>query len=518
MKGKTIFWLALILAIAIFFRLWKLNEIPPGLYPDVAINGNEAFFSLKNKDFKVFYSENYGREGLMIWLIALSFKIFGVSIFSIRIVAASIGILTVFGLFLLSKELLKDEKISLLASFFLAVSFWHTNFSRIGFRAILLPFVLVFSFYFLFKSFRKKTILNSILAGIFFGFGFYTYTSFRMAVLILPFIFIHFWFIFKRENNQKKFLFIAFSFLISTFFVALPIGIYFLKNPQDFISRATPITIFNAENPLKEFFKSLILHFLMFNFYGDPNWRHNFSGKPMLFWPVGILFLLGLIFSIKELINFRKQKNSSLVISHLSLVIWFFIMLLPGILTREGIPHSLRVVGVIPVVFIFAGLGGMKVYQFFEKNVKNKKLLLFASFIFLFAAFLFDFNKYFFVWAKREEVKSEFTSEYLEMGNYLNSLPENFEKYVIVNRSGVPVSWANGIPMPAQSIMFLEISKYGEIKSNYLLPENLEKIKIEKKGVVLPIIFDQKIFDYLKEKFPQGQIKKINNFFAYEIR
>jgi len=71
-KLLNFLYLSIILILAIFFRLWKLNEIPPGLYPDVAINGNEAFFSLKNKDFKVFYPENYGREGLMIWLIALS--------------------------------------------------------------------------------------------------------------------------------------------------------------------------------------------------------------------------------------------------------------------------------------------------------------------------------------------------------------------------------------------------------------------------------------------------------------
>ena len=73
---KSILFLIIILLIAFFFRFYKLSLIPPGLYPDVAINGNEAFFSLKNKDFKVFYPENYGREGLMMWLIALSFKIF----------------------------------------------------------------------------------------------------------------------------------------------------------------------------------------------------------------------------------------------------------------------------------------------------------------------------------------------------------------------------------------------------------------------------------------------------------
>lgn len=140
MKKKEIILLILILFIAAFFRLWQLNSIPPGLYPDVAINGNDALDSLKTGNFKVFYPENNGREGLMMWLIALSFSVFGVSIWSIKITAAIVGIFTVLGLYLFTKELFNSQIVkqsnsqfvALLSSFFLAISFWHTNFSRIG--------------------------------------------------------------------------------------------------------------------------------------------------------------------------------------------------------------------------------------------------------------------------------------------------------------------------------------------------------------------------------------------------
>jgi len=101
MKGRLILILLIILIIAAFFRLWQLDKIPPGLYPDEAINGNEAI----SNPGKVFYPENNGREGLFINLIALSFSIFGVSIWALKIVPAIIGILTVFGLYLLTKEL-----------------------------------------------------------------------------------------------------------------------------------------------------------------------------------------------------------------------------------------------------------------------------------------------------------------------------------------------------------------------------------------------------------------------------
>ncbi|KPJ56913.1 hypothetical protein AMJ49_03275 [Parcubacteria bacterium DG_74_2] len=521
MKNKNLIFLLIVLSIAAFFRLWQLDEIPPGLYPDVAINGNEALESLKTGNFKLFYSENNGREGLFIWLIALSFLIFGVNVWSIKIVAAVIGILTVFGLYLLTKDLFEktiDNKrkatdIALLSSFFLAISFWHVNFSRIGFRAILLPFVLVFFFYFLFKGFKKRGILNFIIAGIFFGLGFYTYTSFRMAVLILPFILIPYWFIYKKENSQKKFLFLVSCFLFLVFVIALPIGIYFLKNPQDFISRAAPISVFKASQPLEALLKSLISHLAMFNFYGDQNLRHNFFGSPMIFWPIGILFLIGIFLSLKELIYSIKSKNLSLLTCHLFLISWFFIMLLPGILTYEGIPHSLRVIGVIPAVFIFAALGT----DFLIKKIKINWFLITLLGVFFFSLVFAEYYRYFILWGKNPEVKGAFTKIFADIGYYLNSLPQDFQKYVIVNESGVPVPWPDGIPMPAQTIMFVENTKYGFLQSVYLLPKEINKIKIEKRGIILPMADDENTFKEIREKFPQGEIKKIDNFSAYEI-
>jgi len=98
-QKKALFFLLAILAVATFFRFWDLTAVPPGLYPDVAINGNDALAALKSGDFKLFYPENNGREGLFINLVAFSFWLFGPTIFAIKIVPAIFGTLTVLGLF-----------------------------------------------------------------------------------------------------------------------------------------------------------------------------------------------------------------------------------------------------------------------------------------------------------------------------------------------------------------------------------------------------------------------------------
>lgn len=525
MVRKSFIFLLIIIAIAAFFRLWQLDKIPPGLYPDVAMNGNNALETLRTGDFKVFYADNNGREGIIMWLDVLSFSIFGISVWSMKIVAAIFGILTVFGLYLLTKELFKlsfnqsnaPTILALLSSFFLATSFWHTIFSRLGFRAILLPFILVFSFYFLFRGFRTKSFWSIIFGGIFFGLGFYTYTSFRMAVLAL-FITLTCWlFIYLKERQFKKFLLFTFCFLFFIFVVALPLGIYFLHNPQDFISRATGVSIFAQENPIKAFFVSLAAHLGMFNFYGDGNWRHNYPASPMLFWPVGILFLIGIIISIKDFFVSLKNKNWPLFTTCGFLLSWFFALLLPGVLTYEGIPHALRVIGVIPVVYIFTALGGYWTYNWFSQKIKSKRLLLVACYLLLICIAFNQFYKYFFLWGENPNVKGAFTEKFAEIGYYLNSLPFQTQKYVIVNEPGTPVPIPDGLPMPAQTPIFIESMKYGQPDSIYILPGNLSSIKIYKNTVIVPMKDDENMFNELKQKFPQGIIKKVNGFSVYEI-
>ena len=51
----------------------------------------------------------------------------------------------------------------------------------------------------------------------------------------------------------------------------------------------------------------------------------------------------------------------------------------------------------------------------------------------------------------RREIQQSIQN-YVEIGNYLNSLPKETPKYVIVNAAGVDV---RGIPMPIQTVMFI---------------------------------------------------------------
>src|SRR3989344_2361503 len=194
---KNYFWLVLVIVIlAGFFRLYKIDSIPPGLYPDEAMNGSNALQALETDNFKAFYPENNGREGMFINLQAISVSVFGNHAWALRIVSAFAGILTVLGLYFLTKELFARQ-IGLIASFLLAVSFWHVNFSRIGFRAIMAPLFLVWMLYFFWRGLNTKKYAHFIVSGILLGLGFYTYITFRIVPAIIIVIILAHWYFFK---------------------------------------------------------------------------------------------------------------------------------------------------------------------------------------------------------------------------------------------------------------------------------------------------------------------------------
>ena len=472
-KNRTIVLFA-ILTLAAFFRLYQITTIPPGLFSDEAVNGINALQANETGNYKVFYPENNGREGLFINIQALSVQIFSNKPWALRGVSAMFGILTVLGLYLLMKELFKKESVALFASFFLAASYWHINFSRIGFRAIMAPFFLVWGLWLLWRLIpkedhedkfpdslaqrlhsqqhierhRKKIISSSalFLAGLIFGLGFHSYIAYRvMPILLLP-AFI----ILLKDKYFKEIL----IFLLGIFIAVMPLAVYFYVHPAEFLGRTSQVSVFTSPNPLFDLGKNIILTIGMFFVAGDFNWRHNFAGAPELWWPVAALFLIGLAISFKKL----------LVPRYALLVLWIILALAPVVISNEGLPHALRAIIVIPAVMIFAALGLDTVLQKIPQKAAVLIIILFSLIS------LQTFNQYFIKWANNPNVPGSFSKDAADTANYLNSLPKEIKKYVVMDLGN------ENAPMSVNTVMFLTdtyLEKFQKEKNiNYIFKKD----------------------------------------------
>ena len=494
-QNKETIILVLILLLASVARFTDLDSLPPGLYPDEALNVNQAI----DEPFKIFYPDNFGREGLFLNILTVAFNLFGISMTTARAVPALFGVLTVLGIYLLGKELF-NKNVGLVSAFFLALSFWHINFSRILFRAILVPFFLTFTFYFLLKGIRKNKTLLLVVAGISYGLGFYTYLAYRLSVLLLPLLLLF-------QRDKKKLLKQLVVFLATTFVVALPIGMYFLQHPSHFMAR-TGVSVFTQEGPILTFLSSLGTHILQFFINGDPNWRHNISGSPALFWPTAVLFFIGIVIAKKGV---WKDDNRPVYVLLFS---WILLMLLPGALTYEGIPHHLRTIGTIPPVFLLAGLGGWWVIEksknIFKSNPNNSYSVIvkLGGALLILSFTLASLLRYFDVWAYEDEVKAHFFHQSTGMVELLETLPQDITKVVIVPGNG---NSQETLPLPTQSLIFLERAKYGESRLNYLYTNELDQI--EPNAILIPLDFSPELLTRLQDIIPGFKVSRENDIF-----
>ncbi len=529
-----------------FLRFYQITEIPPGLYPDEAMNGNNALEMLQTGGFKWFYPDNNGREGLFINIQALSLKLFGNEPWALRVVSAVFGTLTILGVYLLTRELFSfllgggtAAAVPLLSAFFLATSYWHINFSRIGFRAIMVPFLAAFGAYFLLRGFSTKKIANLVWAGIFIGLGFHTYIAFRFMpfVLAVPIIwYLWAWYKNRPTSYQPQATSscvpcLVLLFLFVTFVTALPLGYYFAQHPEDFFGRTGQVSIMTAESPLREFAKSNLATAGMFFFQGDCNWRHNYNCQPQLYPIVAVFFLIGTIVSIKNLF----VRPTSYQPQAITLLAWLFFLSLPATLTREGLPHALRAIGLIPPVMILAGVGAWRSLEFVLNRLENQKIkwpqyaaqlarikkevvLLFVLILLLVP--VFTFRQYFVRWANNPNTYFAFSTDLWHLGQFLNKLPAETQKYVIVNVPGVEV---RGISMPSQTIMFATDTFRDEAKQEknftYILPNELEKINVDTgKTIIAPLKGDDlNLLKALRERFPHARIQAPSDFVLFEL-
>jgi 4-amino-4-deoxy-L-arabinose transferase-like glycosyltransferase len=363
------FLITAIIASGVFIRFWQLNSIPPGVHYDEAYNGVNALTANETHNWQIFYSDNTGREGLHINTIALFIKIFGNNNLGLRFANAIWGSLTLIGFYFLLRQL-KFSRLSVaMGTFMMAASFWHLVFSRTAYRAIMVPLILVWLFYFFWKAINtpRHRIRYFIISGLLLGLGFHTYISFRIAPVIILGVALSF--ILTRPCFLKRHWKSGLIFGAAALLLSLPIFIYFSDHFKDFVSRSEAVSVFNAPNAtfIQALGKSLGKHLWAFFVIGDHNPRHNFNIQPLLPAAWSVLFAIGFIITLREIgktaVNFIKNHRNNGGENPILATRWFYvsvlaqsifwIMLLPGILSVEGVPHSLRIIGTIPAVFIF---------------------------------------------------------------------------------------------------------------------------------------------------------------------
>lgn len=431
-----------ILIAAFALRFTNVGSLPSGLFPDEAENGMDVLTANATGHYKLFYEANNGREGLFINIQAISVKFLGNNITALRLPSVIFGTLTVLGVFLLTYELLQSYAAGLIGAYLIAFSYWAINFSRIGFRAIMVPFILTFAFYFLFKGLRTKKLHDFIIAGFIYGLGLHTYIAFRVSPLVLVVLLISL--LITRRRFLAEYWKHIFVFAVAMFIAAAPMLLdFFVWHPEHYASRTSAISVLNpAVNQghlfltvAKTFGLSIQKYFAM----GDLNIRDNYPPYPLLNSLVGIAFLIGFIYiSLKFFhlvyVRFKNNVRDKKLDVYVFLLIWLFTLLIPEFLAAEGNPHALRSIGTLPVVIIIAVIPFMWVVKKYHSYGHSFRIFIISILIFTFAFIgIADPIKYFVFFANNPKQHEAFDESMTDAAYYVNGLPASTEKYIIAD-------------------------------------------------------------------------------------
>ncbi len=346
-----------LMALALAVRLYDLNLIPPGLHYDEAANGLDILDVLAGH-FSIFFERNSGREPLFIYLQAISVAFLGATPFALRFTSAVVGAATVPAAYWMVREAFADgtahsRALASWTALFVAVSYWHLNFSRIGYRAIALPLMACLAFAWFWRAWRRMESsgrlpwADLILCGAFVGGSLYTYTSSRFVPVLVAVTILAGTLTAERSKARTRRCLLALSVIGATALIVFaPLGSYFIAHPDAFAGRAAEVSVFNPVNsggdPLGTLADSAIETAGMFFLSGDTNWRHNPAQRPVLDPVLALLLAAGLALSI---VRWRS-------LPHFFGLSWFLVMSLPAVLSASGVPHSLRAIGMIPIVYL----------------------------------------------------------------------------------------------------------------------------------------------------------------------
>lgn len=411
---REVILVVLILLVASFFRLYHLEGAPPGLQHDEIFDSNFAL-SILAGERPIFFEANNGVLPFFMYLVAVSFRLFGPSLWSLRTVAVACGLGSLILSYLLMRELF-GRGVALLTLAGLSLSFWHIFNSRVGLEPITLPLLEVASFYLFWLGFKRGSALILLLAGLLLGVSTYTYHSSPLVPLTLL-LFLPYLLLFHRKRLRTNRWGLALMLLVA-FLVFAPLGHYVLTRPQTSAARVRDLSYHLyalRDGDPGPVLKDMVAILGMFGVRGDPEWRYNVAGRPVFDPLMALLFYAGVLLCIRQ---FREAEYAFLLL-------WLPVNLLASAVTPPS-PSFLRAVGAITAVYAMPAITLMALWRYVDRRWGSKGLKLLAIGISALLAVnaLSTYYDYFLIWARNEEVREIYRADLAEVARYLDRQEE----------------------------------------------------------------------------------------------
>jgi len=410
---KPKFLLAIIILIASLLRLYKLTVNPVSLFGDELDLGYQAYSILKTgQDYYGnfipihFHSLAEWRTPLYLYSAVPTVAIWGISPLGVRIPAAIFGILGVLAIYLLAKELTKNETVALISAGVLTISPWHLQYSRAGFEATQMIFFLLLGLWLFFKCLNTKNGKYLWLSVTCLVLTPWVYSTAKLFTpLLLIFLFLVYRkeiLVFKKRNliwSVVAGLIVGIPIAYSTFFGGGAQRFSYLSvftDPvtestvgearlQDARMRGTLIAgttpefldrvfhnkfTFWGTTIIRNYLQPFSTEFLFIQ--GDPDLRQSIGTGEFYKVDAVILFIGALLFFTKC----KEGKTKALIL------FWIIAGILPAAITRDGGNHATRLILILPPLIFLISYGLVEIYRLLSPKYK---LIFVASYLFLLA-------------------------------------------------------------------------------------------------------------------------------------
>jgi len=435
----------LVLALGLFLRLYRLDYYPPPgsiSWNDEAQIGKDAYGAIH-------HGYHPWQFPFSVYATLISFVVLGPTVFALRLTFVLLGFLTLVVFYFLARELFRFP-VALTATFLFAVSRWHIAFSRLVLPSTPAILLEVCTFYLLLRGRRTGGMMNYVLAGMAMGLGLYSHASFRIVPILVLLLFIGqgwSWVRTRRALDASLSSSIVapwLAFLASFVVVSLPLAAIIWREPRlafgERFSSVMPV-LFGGGGASRSWDLQERVGRLVgfFNYKGEAWGAVNLPDLPMLDLWTGALFTLGFGYCL-----FYFWRNR-----HLFYPSWFMITIIGGgLLTADLRSH--RFAGVLPVLFIFAGVFVEGAWASFRRGFGESRRGYFALFL-LPVLVLAGFANYYVFFERQihaDSVRIEFAREISAVANYISSVGRGHYFYLFANypyySTGMDFAWMAG--------------------------------------------------------------------------